>query len=76
MINTKVKFFEGFSTLDAETKVNRFLSEIDIRQVVKIDHAYGGSSSRTYFSCMIVYFEKFSDVEDLKSEGAVGGLIY
>ena len=76
MISPKVQFFESSSPSTISYSVSDFLSKIDIRQVIKIDHGYGGGSGGTYFSCMIVYFEKFSDVEDLKLEGSVGGLIY
>ena len=76
MISPKVKFFENSGSTAMSSNVSDFLSTIDIRQVIKIDHGYGGGSGGTYFSCMIVYFENFSDIEDLKAEGVVGGLIY
>lgn len=76
MISPKSKFFESSSSTGIESQVDLFLSKIDVRQIVKMEHGYGGGSGSTYFSCMIVYFENFSDVENLKAEGVVGGLFY
>lgn len=71
MINSKVVFFESAGSGYLQESVGKFLSNIDVRQIIKVEHNVAKSQYCDTFTCMILYFEKFEDIRDLKIESII-----
>ena len=61
MINGKYKLIIGDTSDELNRKVNQFLSEIDIRQIVKME-TFNGNRAK----CCAITYINIEDVRDMK----------
>lgn len=65
MINAKLKLFESESTYHLQKEVNNFLQTIDIRQVIKTEHAAAAAQMGYRYTVVIYYIEK-EDIREIR----------
>lgn len=66
MVNAKVRFFYDSYATSLESEVNTFLKQLDVRQIIKIQHG----ASDNVFSCMILFVSK-EDIRDLNIDSVL-----
>ena len=67
MVIPKVKVFDNTSALNLTNDINNFLSDKDVRQIIRLEHSCGRSEYNAIYSCLIMYIG-LDDVRDIKIE--------
>jgi len=65
MVVPKVEVFANDSSSDLQDEINDFLSDKDVRQIVKMEYNSSYGSSSDLYSCIIMYID-LADVRDIK----------
>lgn len=69
MVNAKIKLImstDGYE--DFQGKVNRFLTSIDVRQIIKTDVFIHGETSAYR---MVIWYVNFEDIRDIKIDKVI-----
>jgi hypothetical protein len=74
MINAKVKILGDETASGLQSKVNEFLSGIDVRQIIKTEYSSSVSTSnynthRSY--SVIIFYVDFEDIRDAKIDNVL-----
>ena len=74
MINAKVKIFNADYESYLEESVNKFLEEIDVRQIIKTE--YSSSMAVSQYNTIrshsvIIYYVELADVRDAKIDNVL-----
>jgi hypothetical protein len=67
MIVPKVEIINSSDAHDLQNEINEFLSDMDVRQIVKMEYSNSRHQYNQTYSCLIMYIG-LDDVRDIKIE--------
>jgi len=65
MVVPKVEIFSNGYYQDLETDINKFISVMDVRQIIKMEYSNSRHQYNETYSCLIMYIG-LDDVRDIK----------